>query len=163
MYDEKLIEDFLPTIYKLAEEHQKDYIDIDELYSEGLLAITEYLNSNNDCDMYTFVQNRMMNYSNNVDEDRCLIDVDLCYTDIIYINLHNLYDVLKKVLTPREHDIINRTYGLFGPSETYTNIAKDYHVTIERIRQLVNSSINKVKTYLIENNIYNIRDFSERI
>lgn len=172
MYDEKLVRDFLPTVYKLAQRYENEYVDVDELYSEGLLVMTEYLKfnkrkKNNPSDikqgLYYVVRRRLDKLSHSMDDNRCDVDIDLCYSNIIYINLQGLYDILSKALTSREHDIINRIYGIYGKSETYQQIANDYDLTCERVRQISREALHKIKIHLNSNNIHSIIDFSERI
>ena len=49
-------------------------------------------------------------------------------------------------LTPREEDIVRRSVGLeTGETETFTKIAKDYNLTTDRIRQIYEKAMRKLR------------------
>ena len=51
-------------------------------------------------------------------------------------------------LKPRSQDIICRHFGLGGrPRETCADIARSYHLTRERVRQIVNEELARLKAY----------------
>lgn len=62
-------------------------------------------------------------------------------------------------LDEREIDVINKRYGLHDEKYEYgltlEEVAKDYGVTRERIRQIVNESIKKIKFYFKDEDINN--------
>ncbi len=45
-------------------------------------------------------------------------------------------DVMKKVLNDKEYDVLSRRYGIFSTPQTLQEIASDYHITRERVRQI---------------------------
>ena len=59
---------------------------------------------------------------------------------------HNIKELLKE-LTIREHDILVMYFGLLGVQSLPPNeIGKKFGLTGERVRQIINSIIDKIKT-----------------
>ncbi len=52
-------------------------------------------------------------------------------------------------LTERERDIIYRYYGLYGSKENLFDISKDYNLSSERIRQIIDNSLKKIRSYAL--------------
>ena len=56
---------------------------------------------------------------------------------------------MSSLLRLREKDVLERRYGFCGEAETLREIADDYGVTPERVRQIEQSAIQKLrKSYL---------------
>ncbi|MBI5038065.1 MAG: hypothetical protein HZC01_05185 [Candidatus Kerfeldbacteria bacterium] len=67
-------------------------------------------------------------------------------TDIEQFNPTDVVSQLFKSLTPREDDVLRRRYGLSGkPHETLEEIGATYKVTRERVRQIENTAITKIR------------------
>lgn len=67
-------------------------------------------------------------------------------TDIEQFNPTEVISQLFKHLTPREEDVLRRRYGLHGKErETLEEIGESYTVTRERVRQIENTAIQKIK------------------
>ena len=60
-----------------------------------------------------------------------------------------LREKMSSLLRLREKDVLERRYGFCGEAETLREIADDYGVTPERVRQIEQSAIQKLrKSYL---------------
>ncbi len=67
-------------------------------------------------------------------------------SDIEQFNPADVVNILLKNLTSREEDVLRRRHGLLGKEkETLENIGESYRVTRERIRQIENTGIKKIK------------------
>ena len=49
-------------------------------------------------------------------------------------------------LTERERDIVSRYYGLYGTKENLFDISDEYNLTSERIRQIMESAMKKIRS-----------------
>jgi len=85
-------------------------------------------------------------------EDNCLIDVmpneDSPNADRGLINesLSKEIDRALKTLTQREADILRKFFGIGMPEKTLEEIGDDLHLTRERVRQIKEKAIRKLKT-----------------
>lgn len=69
-------------------------------------------------------------------------------SDIKDFNPQEILSTHLKLLNSKEEDVLRRRFGLSGnPKETLEAIGKIYNVTRERIRQVENSSIKKIKQF----------------
>lgn len=67
-------------------------------------------------------------------------------SDMMEFNPQEIVSLLLKRLTNKEEDVLRRRFGLSDqPKETLEAIGKIYNVTRERIRQVENSAIKKIK------------------
>ncbi len=67
-------------------------------------------------------------------------------TEIEQFNPTEVVSQLFKNLTAREEDVLRRRYGLLGrEKETLEEIGSTYHVTRERVRQIENTAVQKIK------------------
>lgn len=67
-------------------------------------------------------------------------------TEIEQFNPTEVASSLLKNLTSREEDVLRRRHGLLGrEEETLEEIGKTYQVTRERVRQIENTAIDKIK------------------
>lgn len=67
--------------------------------------------------------------------------------EILYNFIMSLTKTINNILTslsPREKDIIARRFGFNGNEETLEDIAIDYNISRERIRQIQESALNKI-------------------
>lgn len=66
--------------------------------------------------------------------------------DVASLDLVEIINHLLSVLNPREQDVLRRRYGLVGvEKETLESIGRAHKLTRERIRQIENVSVNKIK------------------
>ena len=85
-------------------------------------------------------------------EDNCLIDVmvneDSPNADRGLINesLSREIDRALNTLTAREADILRKFFGIGVPEKTLEEIGEDLHLTRERVRQIKEKAIHKLKT-----------------
>lgn len=85
-------------------------------------------------------------------EDNCLIDVmpneDSPNADRGLINesLSREIDRALNTLTAREADILRKFFGIGMPEKTLEEIGDDFHLTRERVRQIKEKAIRKLKT-----------------
>lgn len=52
-------------------------------------------------------------------------------------------------LTERERDIVQRYFGICGNKENLFEISKDYNLSSERVRQIIDNSIKKMRSYAL--------------
>lgn len=75
-------------------------------------------------------------------------------SEIEQFNPTEVDSLLLKNLLPREEDVVKRRYGLLSSKlETLEDIGASYHVTRERIRQIENTAVNKIKKLKDFNNM----------
>jgi RNA polymerase primary sigma factor len=85
-------------------------------------------------------------------EDNCLIDVmvneDSPNADHKLINesLSREIDRALDQLTPREADILRKFFGIGAPEKTLEEIGIEFNLTRERVRQIKEKAIRKLKT-----------------
>lgn len=70
------------------------------------------------------------------------------FADVASLDLVEIINHLLAVLNPREQDVLRRRYGLVGvEKETLESIGRAHKLTRERIRQIENVSVNKIKKH----------------
>lgn len=75
-------------------------------------------------------------------------------SDITHFNPLEIVSQLLKLISDKEEDILRRRYGLNGKKEeTLEEIGRFYQVTRERIRQIENSTIQKIRQAKEFNNL----------
>ncbi|MDZ7799096.1 MAG: sigma factor-like helix-turn-helix DNA-binding protein [Patescibacteria group bacterium] len=83
------------------------------------------------------------------EQDSSLLDKILSSkqaSDISHFNPLEIVSSLLKLVSSKEEDILRRRYGLSGDKEeTLEEIGNHFNVTRERIRQIENSSVKKIK------------------
>ncbi len=71
---------------------------------------------------------------------------DEVFDEVSRVTLIEHMEVLKKMLSPREYDVILKRYGICGSKTcTLEEIAKKYGVTRERIRQIEKKALKRLK------------------
>lgn len=71
---------------------------------------------------------------------------DEVFDEVSRVTLIEHMEVLKKILSPREYDVILKRYGICGSKTcTLEEIAKRYGVTRERIRQIEKKALKRLK------------------
>lgn len=165
MYDEDFVKSCIPIIESLANTYKNDYHDYDELFSEGQYRLITYLNNRTSVtkgNVWNNLTYHLRRFANTRDDN---IDYSIHIDDIIckpknsQINLLN--DALDS-LTEREQDIVNKFYGITTNKYTLEQLAKEYKVNKERIRQIVKRSMEKMKEYLIKHNYVNQKYMKKR-
>ena len=82
--------------------------------------------------------------SNNNDYDVLIVnDIDYEQNEMdvkLYVNK------LLNNLSERERDIVSRYYGLYGTKENLFDISDDYNLTSERIRQIMEGAMRKIRS-----------------
>ena len=75
---------------------------------------------------------------------------------------HDLRKILKEVLTSREQTVIEMRYGLFdGKERTLHQIGRHFDLSRERIRQIEEEALSKLREYLVESEQFDVFiDFS---
>lgn len=58
--------------------------------------------------------------------------------------------VLKKVLTPKEEDVVRRRFGIGAHEQSFSEIAKDFGVTASRIMQVEAKALRRLREYSSE-------------
>ena len=82
--------------------------------------------------------------TNNNDYDVLIID-DIEY-DQNKMEVKLYVNKLLNNLTERERDIVSRYYGLYGTKENLFDISDEYNLTSERIRQIMENAMKKIRS-----------------
>lgn len=163
MYDQFDVSKYLSTVEKLAKRYANSYHDFDELFSEGQLALVEYLNKEDGSRpnltgrLYSVIKNRITSLANIIDDN---IDYNIDITsiqDISHIDSELLNDALNSI-KDRERDIICKFYGLYTTKLTLSEIAEEYHISKSRVKDIRNCGENRMKRYLSSCSIFNYID-----
>lgn len=150
MYDEDFIKSYLPTIDRLARKYENEHCSYDELYSEGQYILILYLHNNKNFTsdaLYSSIKYKLKRMSEITPEKT--IDINtIFYNYRSYIDTNFVKTILKNCLNDKEFDIITRKYGINSETQTLLDISKDYHISVERVRQIINRAIFKANRYL---------------
>ena len=164
MYNEQLITSFMPKLIKLAEKHADLQLDFDDILSEGQIYMLDYLQKHqneqvDEHNLYCSVDHRLKTFVTNKkkkkDEEN-LIPID---TVIVIDTAHNservesFLSLIKSFLTEREFDIIAKSFGVYTTDATFADIAKEYNLSANRIKQIRDKAIVKIRVELAELNI----------
>ena len=87
-------------------------------------------------------------------EDESCKRPDFCQDE--EIQLKKELDGVLSILSEREQDIIRRYFGLYGENQTLEAIGEEYSLTKERIRQIKEKAIRKLR-----NNSFSLFRFME--
>lgn len=82
--------------------------------------------------------------TNNNDYDVLIVDDIDSEQNKMDIKLY--IEKLLNNLTERERDIVSRYYGLYGTKENLFDISDDYNLTSERIRQIMEGAMKKIRS-----------------
>ena len=88
-----------------------------------------------------------------IEDDTCR-PPDFCPDE--EIQMKKELDQVLSILADREQDIIRRYFGLTGESQTLESIGEEYSLTKERIRQIKEKAIRKLR-----NNSFSLFRFME--
>ncbi|MEZ7893268.1 MAG: RNA polymerase sigma factor RpoD/SigA [Candidatus Wallbacteria bacterium] len=98
-----------------------------------------------------------------IDNEACELNDDKSYEAAYDISAGNYSDSLQeqlnnalKTLNRRERSIFTMYYGINSASKNYTlkQIGKLFNLTKERIRQIKNNAVSKIKEYFIQNAVF---------
>lgn len=132
--------------------HNED-LDIDALCHEANITKQEYLLINSYKTNFSYPIS--LNSIINIDSDESYVELqdyipcedsieDVVISKDLKIQLINLLNLL----TPKEKDILKLRYGLTGEEPlTLEAIGNRYNLTRERIRQIENKALNKIRRY----------------
>ncbi len=141
---------FLPTIEELASETGKSRDQIEEIlkYEREVLSFDSTLNEDEESTLGDFIS-----------------DPDSDYEDMIYQTLlhEQICEDIDNILKPHESFVLKRRYGLIdGKESTLEEIGKELEVTRERVRQIEEKSIRKLRLkYLRNQHLYENKAQSE--
>jgi RNA polymerase primary sigma factor len=93
-------------------------------------------------------------YSTSISRD--LEDCNIGYTQELECGLSALLPFLKTNLTAIEYDVIVKSFGLEGEEMELKEIAKMYNLTRERVRQVRNKAIIKLRKHPNINNLFKL-------
>ena len=164
MYNEQLITSFMPKLIKLAEKHADLQFDFDDVLSEGQIYMLDYLQKHqnepvDEHNLYCSVDHRLKTFVTNKKKKKDEEDVIPIDTLIVIDTDHNsegvesFLSLIKSFLTEREFDIIAKSFGVYTISATFADIAKEYNLSVNRIKQIRDKAIVKIRVELAELNI----------
>lgn len=164
MYDEKLIMSFMPKLNKLANKYVNLQHDFNDVFSEGQLYMLDYLQTHqneqiNEHNLYCSVDHRLKTFVTNNKKKKDKENVIPIDAVIIIDAVHNseriesFLSLIKSFLTEREFDIIAKSFGVYTISETFADIAKEYNLSANRIKQIRDKAIVKIRVELTALNI----------
>jgi hypothetical protein len=85
-------------------------------------------------------------------------------TDSLQIDLNTSLEHLLKFLSERESDVIIRRFNINGKGfETLENIGKHFNITRERVRQIENAALHKLRRTIGNTNFVDINNLAYKI
>jgi len=155
---DKIIEHNLRLVAYIAKAYAKNEYIFNELYAEGYAilfhAITKFdLSMNTKFSTYAtwWIRQAMSKYLNgkNTEGEIPEIEIECNHRDSFEANeIIKLVRDCLFVLTDREADIIRRRFGINCEEETLDEIGCDYDLSKERIRQIQEKAMEKMKPLL---------------
>lgn len=151
MFDEKFIQDFMPSLIKIVKKYANDEHDEDELLSDGQLSMLEYLSGhckskNLKYNLYRHLDNKLKKISEQHNEDQVNVDVDkLVIVKVSDYNIEDVLDIMRDCLSTREFDIITGFYGIYTTDKTCRQIADEFNMDLERVKWLKRRAEMKIK------------------
>ena len=151
MFDEKFIQDFMPSLIQIVKKYANDEHDEDELLSDGQLSMLEYLSGhckskNLKYNLYRHLDNKLKKISEQRNEDQVNVDVDkLVIVKVSDYNIEDVLDIMRDCLSTREFDIITGFYGIYTTDKTCRQIADEFNMDLERVKWLKKRAEMKIK------------------
>ena len=151
MFDEKFIQDFMPSLIQIVKKYANDEHDEDELLSDGQLSMLEYLSGhckskNLKYNLYRHLDNKLKKISEQHNEDQVNVDVDkLIIVNVSDYNIEDVLDIMRDCLSTREFDIITSFYGIYTTDKTCRQIADEFNMDLERVKWLKKRAEMKIK------------------
>ena len=152
MTNNELITKCIPKIQYLADKYANECHSKDELMSDGYLYLLEYLAKfdNDDLPTYTNTYNRL-NYQIKLASTKPLDEHIRLTEKNVYIELTVSTDTFLKdmqsILSEKNYNMMTSYYGIYTDRKTYKQIADEYGLCVERVRQRINESIRKIRRY----------------
>lgn len=164
MIDQFNVSKYLITVEKLAKSYANDYHDFNELFSEGQLALVEYLNKEDGSRpnltgrLYSVIKHRITSLANTIDDNIDYnVDINSIIQDTSHIDSELLNDALNSI-KDREKDIICKFYGLYTTRCTLSEIANEYHISKSCVKDIRKRGEKGIKQYLSSCGIFNYID-----
>lgn len=160
MFDEKFIEEFMPSLMTLVKKYANEEHDEDELLSDGQMAMLEYLsnadrlkNKNLKRNLYHSLDLKLkLASAKHEDENKVNIGL-VSFMDIRTYDSDKFIEAIKECLNKREFDILTSYYGIFTYSKTLEAIAKEKHMTSQGVHWIIRTSEDKIRKSFEENGI----------
>lgn len=159
MFDEKFIEEFMPSLNTLAKKYANEEHDEDELLSDGQMAMLEYLsntdrlkNKNLKRNLYHSLYLKLKRASAKHEDEKVNIEL-VSSMDIRTYESDNFIDAIKECLSKREFDILTSYYGIFTYRKTSIAIAKENHITSQGVLWIIHTSKDKIRKSFEKNGI----------
>ena len=151
MFDEKFIQDFMPSLIQIVKKYANDEHDEDELLSDGQLSMLEYLSGhckskNLKYNLYRHLDSKLKKISEQHNEDQVNVDVDkLIIVNVSDYNIEDVLDIMRDCLSTREFDIITSFYGIYTTDKTCRQIADEFNMDLERVKWLKKRAEMKIR------------------
>lgn len=151
MFDEKFIEEFMPSLMTLVKKYANEEHDEDELLSDGQLSMLEYLSKhckseNLKYNLYRHLDNKLKKISEQHNEDQVNVDVDkIIIVKVSDYNIEDVLDIMRDCLSTREFDIVTSFYGIYTTDKTCRQIADEFNMDLERVKWLKKRAEMKIK------------------
>jgi len=127
------------NIPELTEENYKDIAP----YIDGVVSLNKPIGEDEHgevTELMDFIANKPDNFSDSIEDS------------VLSSNLSDeLIKILDKALDTKELEVIKRRFGFYGQVETLEEIGKDYNVTRERIRQIEEKALKKLRSQKYKN------------
>ena len=150
MFDEKFIEEFMPSLMTLVKKYANEEHDEDELLSDGQWSMLEYLRSHKDDNknlkknLYASLENKLRKISEKHEEEKVSFD-SIQFVTVKTIDPEKFIERIKECLNNKEFKILTDYYGVFTNSKTLKEIAKESNASEEHIRWTIKYAENKIR------------------
>lgn len=158
-FDEKFIEEFMPSLMNLVKKYANEEHDEDELLSDGQMAMLDYLSNKEHCknknlkkNLYESLNRKLKNISTTHDDNKVEFD-EVTFGVIRTYDPDKLIDYIKEFLTDREFDLLTSYYGIFTYRKTLETLSKEFKLSREGVRWIIRRSENKVRQAFEENGL----------
>ena len=160
MFDEKFIEEFMPSLMSLVKKYANEEHDEDELLSDGQMAMLDYLSKEEHCknkhlkkNLYESLNRKLKNISKKHDDTK--VDFEsISFVTIRTYDSDKFIETIKECLNEREFDLLTGYYGIFTYSKTLEALAKEKHIAKERVRWIIRKSEDKIRKSFEKNGIH---------
>lgn len=164
MYDQALINRFIPKIRYLAKRYVNDYYDEDELFSEGMLKLLEYMSNRPDVtydskfvhNAYAAVKQKLDLISSKLPCEYNIVEIDTLYNTPEHKHAYNsvqLVKFLKQFLNEREFIVITAYYGIMTQKKSNKLLGKHFGVSGANIYRIRVEAERKLRKKFKQNDI----------
>lgn len=156
MYDEKIFLELLPYIKKRSETYKLPGYTKDDIYSECYTTIIEYLH-NNSVEEYSIIYLKqcvarvLRHRMEKLERDINKTEDNLYLNDALYkitykckISTNYLFALANRLVSERSFDIFKKYYT---SNKTLDEIGKEYNLSRERVRQIINKVTKQILIY----------------